>query len=132
MLSPLIGLSRFELSGFFSSAMARGKPTSNLFTEVDIGTSKVCVLIAEIAPEGGIVVLGHGITPCSGLCRGIVVNIEATVEALRMAISEAQKSAGVEVGVAAVGISGAHIHGLNSHGIVAVHGGEVGPCDIRG
>jgi cell division protein FtsA len=131
MLRPLIGLSRFELSSFFSSAMASGRLTRNLLTGVDIGTSKVCVLIAEIASEGGIVVLGHGIAPCSGLRRGIVVNIEATVEALRTAISEAQKSAGVGIGVAAVGISGAHIHGLNSHGIVAVHGGEVGPRDIQ-
>jgi len=60
-----------------------------------------------------------------------VANIEATVEALRAAISEAQKSAGVGVGAAAVSISGAHIHGLNSHGIVAVRGGEVGPRDIQ-
>ncbi len=104
---------------------------TSVLTGVDVGTSKVCVLIAEIDPEGGIVVLGYGIALCSGLRRGVVANIEATVEALRTAISEAQKSAGVGVGVAAVGISGAHIHGLNSHGIVAVRGGEVGPRDIQ-
>jgi len=104
---------------------------TSVLTGVDVGTSKVCVLIAEIEPEGGIAVLGYGVAPCSGLRRGVVANIEATVEALRAAISEAQKSAGVGVGAAAVSISGAHIHGLNSHGIVAVRGGEVGPRDIQ-
>ena len=111
--------------------MASGKLARRLLTGVDIGTSKVCVLIAEIEPEGRIVVLGHGIASCSGLRRGVVVNIETTVEALRTAISEAQKSAGVRAGVAVTGISGAHIHGLNSDGIVAVHGSEVGPRDIQ-
>src|SRR5215469_4969444 len=122
MLRPLISLSRFGLSNFFSSAVVSGKLTRNLLTGVDIGTSKVCVLIAEIEPESGIVVLGHGIAPCNGLRRGVVVNIETTVEALRTAISGAQKSAGVRVQVAVAGISGAHIHGLNSHGIVVVDG----------
>ena len=131
MLRQLIGLSRFGLSNFFSSAMAGGKLTRNLLTGVDIGTSKVCVLIAEIGPVGGKVVLGHGIAPCNASRRGVVVNIETTVEALRTAISEAQKSAGVRVVVAVVGISRAHIHGLNSHGIVVVHGSEVGSRDIQ-
>jgi len=131
MLSPLIGLSRFGYPFVSTRPRGNGKLMRSLLTGVDVGTSKVCVLIAEIDPEGGIVVLGYGIALCSGLRRGVVANIEATVEALRTAISEAQKSAGVGVGVAAVGISGAHIHGLNSHGIVAVRGGEVGPRDIQ-
>src|SRR5216684_1085484 len=127
MLSPLIGLSRCGLSSCFNSARGDSKRMTSVLTGVDVGTSKVCVLIAEIEPEGGIAVLGFGVAPCSGLRRGVVANIEATVEALRAAISEAEKSAGVGVGAAAVSISGAHIHGLNSHGIVAVRGGEVGP-----
>src|SRR5216684_1853343 len=131
MLSPLIGLSRCGLSSCFNSARGDSKRMTSVLTGVDVGTSKVCVLIAEIEPEGGIAVLGYGVAPCSGLRRGVVANIEATVEALRAAISEAQKSAGVGVGAAAVSISGAHIHGLNSHGIVAVRGGEVGPRDIQ-
>src|SRR5216684_1897993 len=131
MLSPLIGLSRCGLSSCFNSARGDSKRMTSVLTGVDVGTSKVCVLIAEIEPEGGIAVLGYGVAPCSGLRRGVVANIEATVEALRAAISEAEKSAGVGVGAAAVSISGAHIHGLNSHGIVAVRGGEVGPRDIQ-
>src|SRR5215469_1818721 len=97
----------------------------NVLTGVDVGTSKVCALIAEAGPEGTTAVLGYGVVPCIGLRRGVVVNIEATVEALRAAIAEAEKSAGARIGAAVVGIAGAHIRGLNSHGIVAVRGGEV-------
>jgi cell division protein FtsA len=61
----------------------------------------------------------------------VVVNIEATVEALRAATSEAEKAAGVRIGAAVVGVAGSHIRGLNSHGIVAVRGGEVGPRDVE-
>jgi len=102
----------------------------NILTGVDVGTSKVCVIIAEIS-EGAIAVLGHGVVPCTGLRKGVVVNIEATVEAIRAAVAEAEKSAGVRLGAAVVGVAGAHIRGLNSHGIVAVRGGEVGMRDVE-
>jgi cell division protein FtsA len=104
---------------------------SNVLTGVDVGTSKVCALIAEAGPDGTVAVLGNGVVPCSGLRRGVVVNIDATVEALRAATAEAEKSAGVRISAAVVGIAGAHIRGLNSHGIVAVRGGEVGPRDVE-
>jgi cell division protein FtsA len=103
----------------------------NVLTGIDVGTSKVCVLIAETGPEGQIALLGHCVVPCTGLRRGVVVNIEATVEALRTAASEAEKAAGVRIGTAVVGVAGSHIRGLNSHGIVAVRGGEVGPRDVE-
>src|SRR6266446_6997882 len=103
----------------------------NVLTGVDVGTSKVCVLIAETGPQGQPAVLGHAVVPCSGLRKGVVVNIEATVEAIRAAVSEAEKSAGARLGAVVVGIAGAHIRGLNSHGIVAVRGGEVGPRDVE-
>src|SRR6266851_1453671 len=102
----------------------------NVFTGVDVGTSKICALIAETGPENTAAVLGYSVRPCSGLRRGVVVNIEATVEALRAATAEAEKSAGVRISGAVVGVAGAHIRGLNSHGIVAVRGGEVGPRDV--
>src|SRR5216683_8178752 len=102
----------------------------NVFTGVDVGTSKICALIAETGPENTAAVLGYSVRPCSGLRRGVVVNIEATVEALRAATAEAEKSAGVRISGAVVGVAGAHIRGLNSHGI-AVRGGEVGPRDVE-
>ncbi len=103
----------------------------NVFSGVDVGTSKVCALIGESAAEGASAVVGYGVVPCTGLRRGVVVNIEATVEALRAAIGEAEKAAGARISNAVVGVAGAHIRGLNSHGIVAVRGGEVGPRDVE-
>src|SRR5216684_7684344 len=102
----------------------------NVFTGVDVGTSKICALIAETGPENAAAVLGYSVRPCSGLRRGVVVNIEATVEAIRAAVAEAEKSSGARIATAVVGVAGAHIRGLNSHGIVAVRGGEVGPRDV--
>jgi cell division protein FtsA len=104
----------------------------NVLTALDVGTSKVCALVAESLPEGGgATVLGYGVAPCTGLRKGVVVNIEATVEAIRAAVAEAERSAGVRVGAAVVGEAGAHVRGLNSHGIVAVRGGEVSPRDVE-
>ncbi len=97
---------------------------------LDVGTSKVCALIAETSGEAP-ALLGFGIAPCAGLRKGVVVNIEATVEAIRAALNEAQKSAGVRVGTVVVGVAGPHIRGLNSHGIVAVRGGEVNQRDVE-
>jgi cell division protein FtsA len=104
----------------------------NVLTALDIGTSKVCALVAESLPEGGgATVLGYGVAPCTGLRKGVVVNIEATVEAIRAAVAEAEKTSGVRVGAAVVGEAGAHVRGLNSHGIVAVRGGEVSARDVE-
>jgi cell division protein FtsA len=103
----------------------------NVLSGVDVGTSKVCALIAESASEGAIALLGYGVAPCNGLRKGVVVNIEATVEAIRAATDEAVRAAGVKIGAAVVGVAGAHIRGLNSHGIVAVRGGEVGTRDVE-
>jgi cell division protein FtsA len=102
----------------------------NLRVGLDVGTSKVCALVAEVSLDGGPAPVGYGIAPCTGLRKGVVVNIEATVEAIRAAVAEAEKTAGVKIGAAVVGIAGAHIDGFNSHGIVAVRGGEVGARDV--
>jgi len=65
----------------------------NVLTALDVGTSKVCALVAESLPEGGgATVLGYGVAPCTGLRKGVVVNIEATVEAIRAAVTEAEKT----------------------------------------
>jgi cell division protein FtsA len=102
----------------------------NLLTGLDVGTSKVCALVGEAGSEGELAVLGHGVASCTGLRKGVVVNIEATVEAIRAALDEAEKTSGQRVGSVVVGVAGPHIRGLNSHGIVAVRGGEVGGRDV--
>ena len=103
----------------------------NLLTGLDVGTSKVCALVADVSPEGEFALLGHGVAPCSGLRKGVVVNIEATVEAIRAALDEAERTSGSRVGSVVAGVAGPHIRGLNSHGIVAVRGGEVGTRDVE-
>ncbi|MBV8135941.1 MAG: cell division protein FtsA [Deltaproteobacteria bacterium] len=103
----------------------------NLLTGLDVGTSKVCALVADASPEGEFALLGHGVAPCNGLRKGVVVNIEATVEAIRAALDEAEKTSGSRVGSVVAGVAGPHIRGLNSHGIVAVRGGEVGTRDVE-
>jgi cell division protein FtsA len=102
----------------------------NLLTGLDVGTSKVCAVVGEGLSDGQLAVLGHGVAPCTGLRKGVVVNIEATVDAIRAAIEEAEKTSGVRVGSAVAGVAGPHIRGLNSHGIVAVRGGEVSSRDV--
>ncbi len=99
-------------------------------TSLDIGTSKVCALVAEAADEG-LALIGYGTVPCTGLRKGVVVNIEATVEAIKAAVAEAEKSSGAKPGLVIAGVAGAHIRGLNSHGIVAVRGGEVSARDVE-
>jgi cell division protein FtsA len=102
----------------------------NILAGLDVGSSKVCTLVAEAATDGSFTLLGYGVVPCTGLRKGVVVNIDATVEAIRGAADEAEKNSGVHIGSAIVGVAGAHIRGLNSHGIVAVRGGEVGARDL--
>lgn len=103
----------------------------NALAGLDVGTSKVCALLADAGVDGAIELIGYGVAPCAGLRKGVVVNIEATVEAIRAAIGQAESSGGARVGTAVVGVSGAHVRGLNSHGIVAVRGGEVGARDVE-
>src|SRR5260221_14065913 len=95
-----------------------------LLTGLDVGTSKVCAIVGESLPDGQLATLGYGIAPCTGLRKGVVVNIEATVDAIKAAVEEAEKTSGVRVGSAVVGVAGPHIRGLNSHGNVAGPGGE--------
>jgi cell division protein FtsA len=102
----------------------------NILAGLDVGSSKVCALAAEAAADGSFALIGYGVVPCSGLRKGVVVNIDATVDAIRAAADEAERSSGVRIGSAVVGVAGAHIRGLNSHGIVAVRGGEVGSRDL--
>jgi cell division protein FtsA len=100
---------------------------------LDIGTSKVCTVIGEIVEEGGLDVIGIGSAESKGLKRGVVVNLEAAVESIKKSIEEAELMAGVEVGSVHLGISGPHIKGFNSRGVVAVAGKnrEVTKDDVR-
>ncbi|MFZ1061000.1 MAG: cell division protein FtsA, partial [Candidatus Rokuibacteriota bacterium] len=104
-----------------------------LITGLDVGTTKVCAVIGEVTPAGGLDVIGIGTSPSRGLRKGVVVNIDSTVEAIKKAVGEAEQMAGVEVGSVYAGLSGGHIRGVNSRGVVAVSGKnkEVGPADLE-
>ena len=102
-----------------------------LIAGLDIGTTKICAIVGEVQPSGDIEVVGFGSHPSRGLRKGVVVNIEATVDSIRQAISEAELMAGCEIGRVYAGIAGSHIRGINSHGIVAVKDREVDGDDVH-
>lgn len=106
------------------------KLDKNLIVGLDIGTTKVAALVGEIAADGKLEIIGVGSHPSRGLKRGVVVNIEATVQSIQRAIEEAELMAGCEIHTAYTGIAGSHIRSMNSHGIVAIRDSEVGSPDI--
>jgi len=102
-----------------------------LVVGLDIGTSKVVALVGEITAEGGIELIGLGSQPSRGLKKGVVVNIESTVQSIQRAVEEAELMAGCEINAVYAGIAGSHIRSLNSHGVVAIRDREVTPGDVE-
>ena len=98
---------------------------------LDIGTSKVAAIVGVVSPEGTLEIIGAGLQPSSGLKKGVVVNIEATVNSIQRAIEEAELMGDCNIHSVFVGIAGSHIRSLNSHGIVAIRDQEVLPLDIE-
>ncbi len=103
---------------------------SELIVGLDIGTTKICAVVGELGDSGTIDIVGIGTCPSTGLRKGVVVNIEQTVQSVRKALDEAELMAGCEIHAVYVGIAGSHINSINSHGVIAVKGGEVTPRDI--
>jgi cell division protein FtsA len=108
-------------------------PKNNYIVGLDIGTKKTTAIISEITEDKKIEIIGIGTTDSRGLRKGVVVNLEATVNAIKKAQEEAELMAGVEIDSAFVGISGAHIKSFNSRGVIAVSGKnkEISPEDIE-
>ena len=106
---------------------------SNIVVGLDIGTTKICAIIAEVNGNRAVDIIGIGTSPSKGLRKGVVVNIDTTVESIRRAVAEAELMAGVKAGAAFVGIAGGHIKGINSRGVIAVSGKdhEVTPQDVE-
>ncbi len=95
---------------------------SNLVVGLDIGTTKVCAIVSEMNGGGVVDIIGVGHSPSRGLRKGVVVNIESTVDSIRRAVEDAEMMAGAEIRSAFVGIAGGHIKGINSRGVIAVSG----------
>ena len=106
------------------------KEYKDLVVGLDIGTSKVMVVVAEILMNGELKLAGLGIAASSGLKRGVVVNIDATVQSIQQALKEAELMADCKIFRVYTGITGSHIHGINSSGMVAVKDKEVSQADV--
>ncbi len=104
--------------------------TKDIIVGLDIGTSKVVVAVAELKPDGRLQVIGLGQTSSEGLRRGVVVNIEATVQSIRRALEEAEMMAACRIGDVYTGIAGSHIKSVNSSGMVAIKDREVSATDV--
>jgi cell division protein FtsA len=102
----------------------------NMIVALDIGTSKVVAIVGAVGSSGDIEIVGTGMHPSSGLKKGVVVNIEATVNSIQRAIEEAELMAGCSIHSVYAGIAGSHIRSLNSHGIVAIRDREVQSLDV--
>ena len=106
------------------------KEYKDLVVGLDIGTSKVMVVVAEIMPGGELKLAGLGVAPSNGLKRGVVVNIDATVQSIQAALKEAELMADCKITRVYTGITGSHIRGINSTGMVAVKDKEVTAADV--
>jgi cell division protein FtsA len=106
------------------------KKPDNVIVGLDLGTTKVCAIVGEVKDSGQVDIIGIGISPSHGLKKGVVVNIDSTVESIKKSIHEAELMAGVDINAVYVGISGGHIKGINSRGVAAIKNREVGSADV--
>ena len=102
---------------------------NDIIAGLDLGTTKVCSIVAE-QTEDGLDIIGIGSVPSKGLKKGVVVNIESTVQAIRAAIEQAETMAGVEINTVYAGIAGSHVRGMNQEGVAAIQTREVMQEDV--
>src|SRR4030042_4681560 len=97
----------------------------SLVVGLDIGTTKICTVVAELA-DGQINIIGIGTHPSKGLRKGVVINIESTVQSIKKAVEEAELMAGGHITSVFAGVAGGHRKGINSHGVIAGKNRELG------
>ena len=106
------------------------KDQNNMISALDIGTSKVVVIVAELQPDGVLKIIGKGQHVSKGLKKGVVINIEHTMQAIQRAVEEAELMADCKITEVYTGIAGSHIKSLNSHGMVKIKDDEVTQIDV--
>ena len=111
--------------------MGKARDNKKLLVGLDVGTSKIAAIVAEVRPEGGFEIIGMGSHPSRGLKKGVVVNIETTVNAIQRALEEAELMADCKIREVYTGIAGSHVRSFNSQGMVAVKDKEVALADIE-
>ncbi len=110
--------------------MSKVREDKNLIVGLDIGTSKIVAIVAELLPEGSLKVIGLGQHISRGLKKGVVVNIDSTMQAIQRAIEEAELMADCKINTVFTGIAGSHVKSLNSHGMVKIKDAEVSQMDV--
>jgi len=110
--------------------MSKIREDKNLIVGLDIGTSKIVAIVAELQPEGSLKVIGLGQHTSRGLKKGVVINIDSTVQAIQRALEEAELMADCKITSVFTGIAGSHIKSLNSHGMVKIKDAEVSQTDV--
>ena len=110
--------------------MNKVRDDKNLIVGLDIGTSKIVTIVAELLPEGSLKVIGLGQHASRGLRKGVVINIDATMQAIQRSIEEAELMADCKITSVFTGIAGSHIKSLNSHGMVKIKDAEVTQMDV--
>ena len=110
--------------------MSKNRETKNLIVGLDIGTSKIIAIVGEITQEGSLQVVGVGLHESSGMKKGMVVNIDATVSAIQRALQEAELMADCKIRDVYTGIAGSHIKSFNSHGMFAIKDKEISQMDV--
>lgn len=110
--------------------MSKVREDKNLIVGLDIGTSKIVTIVAELLPEGTLKVIGLGQHPSRGLKKGVVVNIDSTMQAIQRSLEEAELMADCKIKSVFTGIAGNHIKSLNSHGMVKIKDAEVSQMDV--
>ncbi len=111
--------------------MSKTRENRDLIVGLDIGTSKIVAMVAEVLPEGGINIVGMGSAQSRGLKKGVVVNIEATVSAIQRALEDAELMSNCKINQVYTGIAGSHIRSINSHGMVPIRDREVTHLDME-
>jgi cell division protein FtsA len=110
--------------------VAKKGKRENIIVGLDVGTTKISAIVGEVN-DNGVEIIGIGTQPSRGMRKGVVINIDATVESIRKAVEEAELMAGAQITSVYCAIAGSHIRGFNSHGIVAVKNREVQESDVK-
>lgn len=110
--------------------MSKIKEDQSLIVGLDVGTSKIVAIVAELQPDGSVKVIGLGQHASRGLKKGVVVNIDSTMQAIQRALEEAELMADCKISAVFTGIAGSHIKSLNSHGMVKIKDAEVAQADV--
>lgn len=110
--------------------MANKVPEERIIASVDVGTTKICVLVAQVSQDNHVDIIGIGQAPSDGLRKGVVVDVARAISSIKSAVKEAGEMAGIPIKNAVVGISGAHVHSINSRGVVPLTRGRVRKRDV--